>query len=126
MDSSVMDKYHEELEGEVVDDESVFAPFGKFFDDDFFMLIYTSPGVLPANLRVLKSKLKVVSDKNIKELSRSKAALHLGREVVKRADTRDALVPKDFDCAVRWFDLAIQFNSVEAAADLALLYLRTV
>lgn len=123
MDSLVMDKYHEELEGKVVDDESVFAPFGKFFDDDFFMLIYTNPGVLPANLRVLKNKLKVVSDKQIKELSRSKAALHLGREVVKRADTRDALVPKDFDCAVRWFDLAIQFNSVEAAADLALLYL---
>lgn len=123
MDLSVMDKYHEELEGEVVDEESVFAPFGKFFDDDFFMLIYTNPGVLPANLRVLKNKLKVVSDKQIKELSRSKAALHLGREIVKRADTRDALVPKDFDCAVRWFDLAIQFNSVEAAADLALLYL---
>lgn len=123
MDLSVMDKYHEELEVEVVDEESVFAPFGKFFDDDFFLLIYTNPGVLPANLRVLKNKLKVVSDKQIKELSRSKAALHLGREIVKRADTRDALVPKDFDCAVRWFDLAIQFNSVEAAADLALLYL---
>lgn len=123
MDSPVIDIDHEDLEGEEIFEESVFAPFGRFFDDDLFMLIYTNPGKLPANLRVLRNKLQVVSDRKIKKRSREKAALHLGREVVKRAETRDALVSTDFSCAIKWFELAIQLNSVEAAADMALLYL---
>lgn len=123
MDSPVIDKDHEDLESEEAFEESVFAPFGRFFDDDLFMLIYTNPGVLPANLRVLRNKLQVVSDRKIKKRSRAKAALHLGREVVKRAKTRDALVSTDFSCAIKWFDLAMQLNSVEAAADVASLYL---
>ena len=123
MDSPVIDIDHEDLESEETFEESVFAPFGRFFDDDLFMLIYTNPGVLPANLRVLRNKLQVVSDRKIKKCSRAKAALHLGREVVKRAETRDALVATDFSCAIKWFDLAIQLNSVEAAADVASLYL---
>lgn len=123
MDAPVIDIDHEDLESEETFEESVFAPFGRFFDDDLFMLIYTNPGVLPANLRVLRNKLQVVSDRKIKKCSRAKAALHLGREVVKRAETRDALVATDFSCAIKWFDLAIQLNSVEAAADVASLYL---
>src|SRR5690606_19035323 len=123
MDSPVIDKDHEDLESEEIVDESAFAPFGKFFDDDLFMLIYTNPGVLPANLRVLRNKLQVVTDRKIQKRSRAKAALHLGREVIKRAETRDALVSTDFFCAIRWLDLAMQLNSVEAAADMALLYL---
>ena len=119
MDSPVIDKDHEDQGGEEIFEESVFAPFGRFFDDDLFMLIYTSQGVLPTNLRVLRNKLQVVSDRKIKKRSRAKAALHLGREVVKRAETRDALVSTDFSCAIKWFDLAIQLNSVEAAADVA-------
>lgn len=46
MDLPVIDIAHEDLEGEEIFEESVFAPFGRFFDDDLFMLIYTSQGVL--------------------------------------------------------------------------------
>ena len=60
MDAPVIDIDHEDLESEETFEESVFAPFGRFFDDDLFMLIYTNPGVLPANLRVLRNKLQVV------------------------------------------------------------------
>ncbi len=123
MDSPVIDIFMKTRGPKDIFEESVFAPFGRFFDDDLFMLIYTNPGKLPANLRVLRNKLQVVSDRKIKKRSREKAALHLGREVVKRAETRDALVSTDFSCAIKWFELAIQLNSVEAAADMALLYL---
>lgn len=102
------------------------VPFGSFFDDVFFTLLYKSSETLPNDLLMVKSMLALVSNKKEIKAKRAHAALLLGREVVSRAATKEALKPSDKRHALHWFDLAMKLNCVEAAEDCANLYLADV
>src|SRR5690606_35441540 len=98
-------------------------PFNNFFQDQFFVLLYLYDGGMPKKQQLIKEQLKVISNESATEQQRAEAALALAHQVVSRADNRAALIQEDLERAIQWFELAINFGSVIAAADLAQLHL---
>lgn len=100
-----------------------FAPFNNFFQDQFFVLLYFYDGGMPKKQQLIKEQLKVIANESATEHQRAEAALTLAHQVISRADNRAALIQEDRERANQWFELAIDFGSVLAAADLAQLHL---
>lgn len=90
------------------------APYGNFFDDELFTLLYRSTDPCVGSLREAKAWLEAVADQKQARHLRARAALNLGRFVQQRrpdpiAKVLGVSLPRE------WFALARQMGSVIGA-----------